>query len=122
MDLSLSMPLEQLAKGSLLTLRDAQGRGVAVFSGSLWVTQEGDARDIVVHTGDSVRFDRGGLVVIEALADARLLLLDPVRAPECAPWPSAAALHREARRQRGAADGDWLLRLRAWLRRPWARA
>lgn len=118
MDSSNSMALEQLAKGSLLKLRDAQGRGVAVFSGSLWITQEGDLRDIVAGAGDSVRFDRGGLVVIEALADARLLLLEPSTASATLPRPSAAALHREARQQCGIAISDRLLSMTAVLRRP----
>lgn len=122
MDTSLSMALEQLAQGSLLKLRDARGRGVAVFSGRLWVTQEGDLRDLVVEAGDSVRFDRAGLVVIQALADTRLLLLDPIAPPAAPPLPSAVALHRAARQQRSIAIGDGLLRLGAWLRRPWARA
>lgn len=122
MDTSLSLALKQLAQGSLLTLRKAQGRGVAVFSGRLWITQEGDLRDFIVEAGDSVRFDRPGPVVIEALADTRLLLLDPIATSAPMPWPSAAALHRDARRQRDAAIGDGLLRLVAWLRRPWVRA
>lgn len=122
MDNSLSTALEQLAKGSLLTLREAQGRGVAVFSGSLWVTQDGDRRDLVVEAGDSMRFDRGGLVVLQALHDTRLLLLDAAATSAPTQWTSAAALHREARRLRAVAIGDLLQRLVAWLRRPWARA
>lgn len=122
MDTSLSMAFEQLAKGALLKLRDAQGRGVAVRSGCLWITQEGDPRDLFVGAGQSVRLDRGGLVVIEALADARLLLLDPIAPAAPQPLPSAAALHREARRQRSIAIGDLLLRAVALLRRPWVRA
>lgn len=122
MDTSLSMVVEQLADGSLLTLHDAKGRGIAVFSGSLWITQEGDLRDIVAAAGDSVRFDRDGLVVIQALADTRLMLLDPVAALTPMPRPVAIDLYRWARRQRSLAIANLLLRLVAWLRRPWVRA
>lgn len=123
MDTSLSMVVEQLADGSLLTLHDAKGRGVAVFSGCLWITQEGDLRDIVAAAGDSVRFDRDGLVVMQALADTRLMLLDPVTASTPPmPRPVAIDVQRWARRQRSLAIANLLLRLVAWLRRPWVRA
>jgi hypothetical protein len=118
MDSSMSMALEQLAKGSLLKLRDAQGCGVAVFSGSLWITQEGDLRDVIVEAGDSMRLNRGGLAVIEALADTRLLLLDPIAASAPLPRPSTAAPHRKAQRQRSIAISDRLLNVAAVLRRP----
>ena len=39
MHTSLSMALERLTQYALLSLHDAQGHGVAVFSGRLWVTQ-----------------------------------------------------------------------------------
>jgi hypothetical protein len=122
MDTSLSMAFEQLADGSLLTLREAQGRGVAVFSGCLWITQEGDRRDLFVAAGDSLRFDRAGLVVMQALADTRLLLLEPIEASAPTPRPGGIELHREARRQRSLAIGEQLLRLVAWLGRPWVQA
>lgn len=122
MDTSLATAVEHLAKGALLRQRDARGHGVAVFSGRLWVTQDGDPRDHVVDAGESLRFDRDGLVIMQALADARLLRLDPIADPAPIRRPDAIGLHREARRQRSEAIGNLLLRLVALLRRPWTRA
>jgi hypothetical protein len=122
MDTSLSMALAPLAKRSLLRLRDVQGHCIAVLRGSVWITQDGDPRDVIVGTGESFAFDRAGLTVIEALADARLLLLEPRAPSPSAPRPSAAALYHEARRQRAHAVGDLVLQLAGWVRQLWARA
>ena len=50
------------------------------MSGALWVTQDGDPRDIVLTAGDSFAFDQRGDALISALDDARFLLLET-----CAP-------------------------------------
>lgn len=75
MHTSLSMALERLTQDALLSLHDAQGHGVAVFSGRLWVTQEGDAQDHFVDAGESFYVDRPGHVVMHALSDTQLLRL-----------------------------------------------
>ena len=49
-----------------LTLRDAGGRTVAVLSGHIWLTMEGDARDVVLEPGASFVVDRDGLTLLAA--------------------------------------------------------
>ena len=49
-----------------LALRDARGRTVKCVSGSVWLTMEGDIRDIVLAPGDSFVVDRDGLTILAA--------------------------------------------------------
>jgi Protein of unknown function (DUF2917) len=122
MDTTPLFALEQLTKDALLKLQDVQGSGVAAFSGCLWITQDGDLRDIIVEAGESFRFDRPGRVLIQALSDSQLLRLEPIAPPPPMAMPSAQALHRAARRQRSEGIGRLLQHLVAALRRTWSHA
>jgi hypothetical protein len=45
----------------------------------VWITIDGDPRDIVLDTGEGFSVDRGANILISALrADALIVLLDPV--------------------------------------------
>ncbi len=66
-------------EGSMLRLeRDARGVIVGCAEGILWITQQGDFIDYLLHSGECLAINKKGLVVITALSDARaeLLLLD----------------------------------------------
>lgn len=63
-----------LAKRDNLPLRDVQGTLLRVTRGSLWVTQENDPRDLVLHTGDTWMVERGGLTIVEAQADSTVCI------------------------------------------------
>ena len=54
----------------------AAGEGVCirVLRGVVWVTQEGDLADYVLRTGEVLTLRGGGLVVAEAMEDARLMI------------------------------------------------
>ena len=69
-----------LAKGRIRRVHQALGHRVECVSGTLWVTQDGDPRDIVLGPGESFAFDHRGDALISALDDARFLLLET-----CAP-------------------------------------
>ena len=69
-----------LAKGRIRHLPAHVGRSVECLSGSLWITQDGDRRDIVLSAGEAFDFDRRGDALLSAFADSRYLLLDA-----CAP-------------------------------------
>ena len=69
-----------LAKGGIRRVHHPLGRRVECVSGALWVTQDGDPRDIVLSPGDSFAFDQRGDALISALDDARFLLLEDLRA------------------------------------------
>ncbi len=66
-----SMELERL---QILKLRGARGVRLLCQAGSLWVTQEGVARDdfLVPGTGQEVETD--GIVVIEAMMPSSLAI------------------------------------------------
>ena len=65
-----------LAKGRIRRVHRPLGRRVECLNGTLWVTQDGDSRDIVLEPGDSFAFDHDGDALISALDDSRFLLLD----------------------------------------------
>ena len=63
-------PIE-LGANRHLHLRDALGARIEALSGAIWVTQNGDVRDVVLEAGDALVVDRGGEVVVSAVSDAR---------------------------------------------------
>ena len=91
MNTDLKLALTHLARGKLLQLRNGRGKGVAVFDGHVWVTQDSDPEDHLLGTGESFAFDRPGLAIVQALSDASLLVFDL----DTAPGPAAPA-HADA--------------------------
>lgn len=78
----------ELARRQLMCLADASGVRIVVRSGSLWVTQDGDRRDVVLAAGDSFVVAGTARVIVQALSAARVGLL-----------ASRAELRATARRQ-----------------------
>jgi hypothetical protein len=66
-----------LANGRIDRVGDPLGRRVECLTGCLWITQDGDLRDLVVQAGEGVLLDRPGAALISALADSQYLLLVP---------------------------------------------
>jgi hypothetical protein len=66
----------ELERSQILRIRGGKGASVRVVAGALWVTQDGDARDVVLEAGDDFVLDRPGLAVLVPLGDAgaRLVL------------------------------------------------
>ncbi|HEY5308069.1 MAG TPA: DUF2917 domain-containing protein [Casimicrobiaceae bacterium] len=58
-----------------ITLNDARGTTLRVAQGTLWITQEGDPRDVVLRTGDTWVVERDGMTVLEAQGAARFCIL-----------------------------------------------
>jgi hypothetical protein len=56
----------EMAPGELVGLDGARGTTLRVTRGVLWLTFEGDTRDVVLSVGDVFTIDRGGLTLIEA--------------------------------------------------------
>jgi hypothetical protein len=127
MDTSLNRAITRLAKGEFLRIRDGQGKSVALFSGSAWVTQDNDARDLVLAAGESLTLERPGLSIVQALADSAVLVLDATQnddsLPQTAATPpqvfplTAEELHREAKRLRDHANREALRQAAAATRR-----
>lgn len=74
--------MELRSKGSTLLLRHndylhlhrADGWTVTALSGSVWITQDGDTRDIVLAAGNSFTLDRKGRAMLSVFGDARICI------------------------------------------------
>ena len=77
--------------GQTATLRNARGTRIECLSGALWLTQDRDARDIVLDPGGAFTLDRRGEAVVHALKQS-IVLVTEARAP----GPAAPAWRRMA--------------------------
>jgi hypothetical protein len=84
MNTDLNLSATFLAKGRLQRIDDGAGTLVSCLSGTLWLTQEGDLRDIVLEAGDEARIERGGASYLSALDNARFVLSRPSASSEIA--------------------------------------
>ncbi len=76
-----------LAHRKILRLRDRDGDRVECLDGSVWITQDGDPRDVLLDAGETFTLDRSGTTIVYALADARVV----VQAPGSVPTPHPAS-------------------------------
>lgn len=74
MNSDLNLCATTLKRGQLQRIEDGQGRLVQCLSGTLWLTQHDDQRDIVLEAGDEALIERDGLSILSALSDARFVL------------------------------------------------
>ena len=70
----------RLPRDQSLALRQRQDHQVECLAGSLWITQDGDPRDILLAAGECFTLDRRGVALVTAMHDARLRLNAPARA------------------------------------------
>ncbi len=73
-----------LSKRDVLSLAGHPGTRIESRRGSLWVTQDGDRRDVVLADGETHLLDREGPVLVQAL-DAALVVVRPATQPGKAP-------------------------------------
>lgn len=79
MDLSHLAGSLHLRRGQPLRLENGYGRRVSVLEGHIWVTQDGDPRDVVLGAGEDFVFDRPGSAVVSALdGDATIVRQDGI--------------------------------------------
>jgi hypothetical protein len=64
----------RLARDGLLGIDDGRGLRLRVASGAVWLTQQGEGRDVVLREGESFVIDRPGRTVVQALDPAELAL------------------------------------------------
>lgn len=83
-----------LRSQQLLRIDGARGRRLTVFSGRVWVTQEGDAGDVFLRNGESLRLTRGGRAIVQALSDAKVALVPRSRDALSGGRPHRSALAR----------------------------
>ena len=66
------VPGVRLARGAIVRMRDAAGTTVSAHNGVVWITEENGECDVVLRAGDSFRFHRSGLALVEAWSDTAL--------------------------------------------------
>ena len=66
-----------LDRRDTIELIDAAGATAALDSGCLWITMDGDRRDIVLRAGDSWTVERNGRTLMHAEAASKLRLTSP---------------------------------------------
>ena len=81
MELKYSSAQVGMQASEALALDDARGTLVRCLAGSLWVTQDGDRDDHLLRVGESMRIERDGPTVVQAMTGSRLAV--------CAPEPLA---------------------------------
>jgi hypothetical protein len=77
MDIRLDHTAVKLAEHDTIGIVDGNGARIAVKTGSIWITQEHDARDVILGVGESFVLDRDGTAIVESLADAELAIDAP---------------------------------------------
>lgn len=77
-----------LRGAQLLRIESAAGWTIRALSGSVWITQDGDVRDVVLDAGQSFIPDRDGDVVVSPFGEARVCL---ARSHGCTTTESASS-------------------------------
>jgi hypothetical protein len=62
----------ELTRGKAIRIRDGAGHVVHAREGSVWITEENSARDVVLTAGHAFRLGRPGLAIVEAFKDASI--------------------------------------------------
>ena len=73
-----------LKPNQLLKVRAGAGHAVVCHSGSLWVTQDRDPRDIILAAGESFALDRNGLALVQALQQSAVSFAPAAALPRLA--------------------------------------
>jgi hypothetical protein len=68
---------QTIARHASLRLGAAPGTRIDCLDGCVWVTIDGDRRDVIVEAGGSLVVDRRGRVLVHALEHARVRLSGP---------------------------------------------
>lgn len=85
----------ELRRGDVVRLELTAGAAISCSAGSIWVTRDTDPADVVLEAGGKVGFDGAGVVLVQALEDARVAVVEteaaPLRLPVRAPLRLAPA-------------------------------
>jgi hypothetical protein len=68
MHLELTAGAVKLAPNQTLRVVDGAGSTVCAVEGAVWITEENDPRDIVLHPGSCYRLKRSGIALLNSLA------------------------------------------------------
>jgi hypothetical protein len=68
MDIELNQDGLCLQRNQVVKVHGGRGHAIVCHSGSVWVTQDGDPRDVILRAGDAFTLDRKGPVLVQAFA------------------------------------------------------
>lgn len=71
----LNLASTSLRKGEALHLQHALGQRIEALGGRVWITMDGDLRDVVLDAGEGFTVDRGTDVLLSAISDAQFVVL-----------------------------------------------
>ena len=78
-----------LAARESVSLPDMRGTTLRITRGSVWITQENDTKDIVLHAGDNWVVEKNGLTILEAQEDTTFCALGRQLDTGSSPRPAA---------------------------------
>ena len=81
MNADLSIPAVSLRKSHVFRIRDGKGFRIECLSGSLWITQDGDVRDLIVEAGEGLTIERDAATLVSAMQDSRFVVLTETAPP-----------------------------------------
>ena len=63
-----------LMRRQTFNLHTRKGQRIECRTGQIWVTQDGDSRDVILGSDESFTLDRSGHTLVSALEDASFVL------------------------------------------------
>lgn len=69
--------IQEIAKASIREVKQALGVTIECLEGSVWITLDGDLRDLILDAGQTCEIDCKRRVLIQALDTARVRLIPP---------------------------------------------
>jgi hypothetical protein len=61
-----------LHRGKLVRVREGAGSTVTAHAGTVWLTEQGSLRDVLLRSGESFTLGRPGLALVQAFSDASI--------------------------------------------------
>jgi hypothetical protein len=68
----LAMLTIDLHRGKLVRVREGAGSTVTAHAGTVWLTEQGSLRDVLLRSGESFTLGRPGLALVQAFSDASI--------------------------------------------------
>jgi hypothetical protein len=66
-----------IAKNKIMEIKQALDTTIECLAGSIWITLDGDRRDVILSAGQDFKVDRKQRTLIQALDTASVRLIQP---------------------------------------------
>ena len=77
MQIEIISSIVALKRDGLLAVRDGAGTRIECRSGSVWITQEGDVKDVIIVDGESFTIRNPGLTLVTGLEASSIAVIEP---------------------------------------------